>query len=259
MKTLRLMTYNVHRCVGTDRKLDVERVAEVIAAERPDVVALQELDVLRARTKGVDQAHRLAELLKMSFHFHPAMTVEEELYGDAILTALPERRIKARGLPLYKRVPGLEPRGALWVEVDVDGTKVQIINTHLGLVPQEQKRQAAALLGPDWMGADEWLAPGIVLGDFNATPYSATYRMLRTALRDAQAPTPSWPRAATSTFPSNFPFMRIDHVFMTKGLETVGVRSPFDARARVASDHLPLVVELEITATGDPAGSAAAP
>ena len=99
MKTFRLMTYNVHRCVGTDRKLDVERVAEVIAAERPDVVALQELDVGRARTQSVDQAHRLAELLKMSFHFHPAMAVEEELYGDAILTALPERRIKAQGLP----------------------------------------------------------------------------------------------------------------------------------------------------------------
>lgn len=248
MKTLRLMTYNVHRCVGTDRKLDVERVAEVIAAEKPDVVALQELDVLRARTKGVDQAHRLAELLKMSFHFHPAMTVEEELYGDAILTALPERRVKAKSLPLYKRVPGLEPRGALWVEVDVGGTKVQIINTHLGLIPQEQKRQAAALLGPDWMGADEWLAPGVVLGDFNATPYSATYRMLRTALRDAQAPTPSWPRPATATFPSSFPFMRIDHVFLTKGLETRGVNSPFSPLARVASDHLPLVVELEVTA-----------
>ncbi|KQV55300.1 MULTISPECIES: endonuclease/exonuclease/phosphatase family protein [unclassified Caulobacter] len=258
MKTLRLMTYNVHRCVGTDRRLDVERVAEVIAAERPDVVALQELDVRRARTKGVDQAHRLAELLKMSFHFHPAMTVEEELYGDAILTALPERRIKAKGLPLYRRVPGLEPRGALWVEVEVGGTKVQIINTHLGLVPQEQKRQAAALLGPDWMGADGWLAPGVVLGDFNATPYSATYRMLRTALRDAQAPSPTWPRPATATFPSSFPFMRIDHVFLTKGLETRGVSSPYDGRARVASDHLPLVVDLEITAETAPEASAAA-
>lgn len=258
MKTLRLMTYNVHRCVGADRKLDVERVAEVIAAERPDVVALQELDVRRARTRGVDQAHRLAELLKMSFHFHPAMAVEEELYGDAILTALPERRIKAKALPLYRRVPGLEPRGALWVEVEVGGTKVQIINTHLGLIPQEQKRQAAALLGPEWMGADAWVAPGVVLGDFNATPYSATYRMLRTALRDAQAPSPAWPRPATATFPSSFPFMRIDHVFLTKGLETRGVRSPYDARARIASDHLPLVVDLEITAADVPVEPAAA-
>lgn len=247
MKTLRLMTYNVHRCVGVDRRLDVERVAEVIAAERPDVVALQELDVRRARTRGVDQAHRLAELLRMSFHFHPAMAVEEELYGDAILTALPERRVRAKALPLYRRVPGLEPRGALWVEVEVGGTRVQIINTHLGLVPQEQRRQAAALLGPDWMGDDRWVAPGVVLGDFNATPYSATYRMLRTVLRDAQAPTPTRPRPATATFPSSFPFMRIDHVFLTKGLETRAVHSPYDPRARTASDHLPLVVELAIT------------
>lgn len=255
---LRLMTYNVHRCVGTDRALDVERVAEVIAAENPDVVALQELDVLRRRTKQVDQAHRLAELLKMKSHFHPAMAVEEELYGDAILTALPERRIKAAELPLYKRIPGLEPRGAIWVEVMVGGIPVQIINTHLGLVPQEQKRQAAALIGEQWMASEAWTAPGVLLGDFNASPYSATYRMLRTTLRDAQTQSPGWNRPATATFPSSFPFMRIDHVFLTKGLETVGVRSPYDSRARIASDHLPLVVDLEITVAGDPAEPAAA-
>ena len=255
---LRLMTYNVHRCVGTDRALDVERVAEVIAAEMPDVVALQELDVMRRRTRTVDQAHRLAELLKMKFHFHPAMAVEEELYGDAILTALPERRIRAEGLPLYRRVPGLEPRGALWVEVMVGDTPVQIINTHLGLIPQEQKRQAAALLGDTWMGDRQWTAPGVLLGDFNASPYSATYRLLRAAMRDAQTPVAGWTRAPTSTFPSSFPFMRIDHVFLTKGLKTLSVRSPYDARARTASDHLPLVVDLEVTAAGGGAPRAAA-
>ena len=253
------MTYNVHRCVGTDRKLDVERVAEVIAAEKPDVVALQELDVRRARTRGVDQAHRLAELLKMTSHFHPAMAVEEELYGDAILTWLPEKKVKADGLPLYTRIPGLEPRGAIWVTVDVGGTPVQIINTHLGLVPQEQKRQAAALLGEQWMAHEAWKAPGILLGDFNATPYSATYRLLRAALRDAQSPSPTWRQTPTATFPSSFPFMRIDHVFLTKGLETVGVSSPYGVLARAASDHLPLVVDLEITPADDPAGPAAGP
>jgi endonuclease/exonuclease/phosphatase family metal-dependent hydrolase len=250
---LRLMTYNVHRCVGTDRKLDVERVAEVIAAEKPDVVALQELDVRRARTRGVDQAHRLAELLKMSSHFHPAMTVEEELYGDAILTALPEKKVKADGLPLYTRIPGLEPRGAIWITVEVGGTPVQIINTHLGLVPQEQKRQAAALLGEQWMAHEAWKAPGILLGDFNASPYSATYRLLKAALRDAQTQSPTWRKTPTATFPSSFPFMRIDHVFLTKGLETVNVSSPYGALARVASDHLPLVVDLEISPADAPA------
>ena len=59
-------TYNVHRCLGTDRRLDVGRIAEVIAAEEPDIVALQEVDVGRARTGGVDQAHRIAERLGMT-------------------------------------------------------------------------------------------------------------------------------------------------------------------------------------------------
>jgi endonuclease/exonuclease/phosphatase family metal-dependent hydrolase len=249
--TLRLMTYNVHRCVGTDRRLDIERVAEVIAAEAPDVVALQELDVGRLRTRREDQAHRLADLLKMSFHFHPAMTVEEELYGDAILTALPERRIRAEGLPLYRRIPGLEPRGALWVEVMVGDRPVQIINTHLGLVPQEQRGQAAALLGDRWTGAEAWTPPGVLLGDFNAAPASATYRMLRGAMRDAQSSGP-WSGRPIPTFPSRLPFMRIDHVFLTDGLATRRVWSPRDARARLASDHLPLVVELEFTAAGAP-------
>src|SRR5204863_261863 len=49
----RILTYNVHRCVGTDRKLDVARVADVIAAQEPDIVALQELDVGRMRTDHV--------------------------------------------------------------------------------------------------------------------------------------------------------------------------------------------------------------
>lgn len=245
---LRVMSYNVHRCVGTDKRLDVERIAEVIDAMNPDVVCLQELDVGRQRTRGVDQAHRLGELLRMAHHFHPAMYVEEERYGDAILTHLPERLVRAGPLPFYRGVPGLEPRGALWVAVQVpDGgggtVELQIINTHLGLVPKEQQRQAAALIG-DWMAADAWKAPGILVGDFNATPRSKPYRMLAAALKDCQAG-----RTATSTFPSKFPFMRIDHVFMTPGLKVASVESPYDPRARTASDHLPLVVELEIGAT----------
>src|SRR5580704_12058191 len=165
---VRILTYNVHRCVGIDRRLDVGRVAEVIAAQAPDIVALQELDVGRARTGGVDQAHQLAERLGMAFHFNAALRVEEEQYGDAILTALPERLVKAGPVPGYRRMPRLEPRGALWVEVMVGGASLQVINTHLGLVPREQQIQAATLAGPRWLGAAA--GPTVLLGDLNATP-----------------------------------------------------------------------------------------
>ena len=76
----RIVTYNVHRCVGTDRRLDVGRIAAVLAELEPDIVALQELDVGRARTGGVDQAHEIARRLDMACHFHAALKVEEELY-----------------------------------------------------------------------------------------------------------------------------------------------------------------------------------
>jgi endonuclease/exonuclease/phosphatase family metal-dependent hydrolase len=63
----------VHRCVGVDGRLSPERIAEVIASCQADIVALQELDVCRARTGGVDQAHMIARRLGMEMHFHPAL------------------------------------------------------------------------------------------------------------------------------------------------------------------------------------------
>jgi endonuclease/exonuclease/phosphatase family metal-dependent hydrolase len=66
----RILTYNVHGCIGTDRRLDVGRIVEVIAAFEPDIVALQELDVGRARSGGVDQAHEIARGLDMACHFN---------------------------------------------------------------------------------------------------------------------------------------------------------------------------------------------
>ncbi|MDY6924370.1 MAG: EEP domain-containing protein, partial [Pseudomonadota bacterium] len=117
----RLLTYNVHRCVGVDRRLDVDRIAGVIAEYEPDIVCLQELDVGRARTGMVDQASAIAERLAMTYHFHAAMTVEAEEYGDAILTLRPERLVKSGALPTLRGIPGLEPRGALWAAIDIDG------------------------------------------------------------------------------------------------------------------------------------------
>ena len=239
----RIVTYNVHRCVGNDRRLDVARIAAVLAELRPDIVALQELDVGRARTGHVDQAHEIARRLEMTHHFHAAMKVEEERYGDAILTSYPEKLVKTGPLPGHPRIPQLEPRGALWVEVEIEGRPVQIINTHLGLVPREQQVQAAYLAGPSWLEhpACEW--PTILAGDFNATASSVVYRTLTQRLhpsrRLARRKQPS------STFPSPLPVLRIDHHFVSPGIEVQDVFAPFDPLCRVASDHLPLVMDFD--------------
>ena len=189
---VRILTYNVHRCLGADRRIDVARVAQVIAAEAPDIVALQEVDVGRARTGGIDQAHALARRLGMASRFHAALRVEEEQYGDAILTARPERLIKAGPLPGYPRISRLEPRGALWVAVDLgQGREVQVINTHLGLVPREQQIQAGALAGPDWLAAADRRDPLILVGDFNATQRTLAHRILTGSLVNAHGLKPA--------------------------------------------------------------------
>jgi len=238
----RILTYNVHRCVGTDRRLDVGRVAEVIAAQSPDIVALQELDVGRARTGGVDQAHRLAQRLGMAFHFNAAFKVEEELYGDAILTTLPERLIKAGPLPTHPRISRLEPRGALWVAVSIGGVELQVINTHLGLVPREQRGQAAALAGADWLGAAK--GPLIVVGDMNATPRTVVYRTFAARLTESRRAVRFAGRVPS--FPSTFPVLAIDHVFVSAAVVVEAVRTPLDPLSRLASDHLPLVVDFSL-------------
>jgi endonuclease/exonuclease/phosphatase family metal-dependent hydrolase len=245
----RILTYNVHRCVGTDRKLDVARVADVIAAQEPDIVALQELDVGRMRTGLVDQAHEIAEQLDMTFHFHAAMEVEEELYGDAILTCYPERLIQAAPLPGYGRPTLIEPRGALWIAVDIgEGGWVQIINTHLGLIPREQQAQAQALAGPSWVRHPLCTGPTILLGDFNATAASQVYRCLTRDLLDARQLAPP-PRSPTSTFPSAMPVLRIDHAFVSRDIAVTAAFAPYDALTRAASDHLPLVIDFETVST----------
>jgi endonuclease/exonuclease/phosphatase family metal-dependent hydrolase len=240
----RILTYNVHRCVGTDRRLDVGRVAAVMAALNPDIVALQELDVGRARTGGVDQAHEIARRLDMACHFHAALTVEEERYGDAILTCYPERLIQVGPLPGHPRIRQLEPRGALWIEVEIDGKPVQIVNTHLGLVPVEQRAQAEWLAGPAWLGHPHCTGTKILLGDFNATGTSAVYRTLSAKLKAARGLSPR--RSPTATFPSTLPVLRIDHLFVSSDIRVTDVFAPFDPLARAASDHLPLVMDFEV-------------
>lgn len=249
-RRLKLLTYNVHSCRGSDGRVDPVRIAEVIAALRPDIIALQELDVGRQRSGGVDQAAFIASYLRMEAHFHPALHVEEEKYGDAILTALPSRVIKAGALPSRG-----EPRGAIWVSVDCDGAELQVINTHLGLRGRERIEQVQALLGPGWMGSPECRHCAFVLtGDFNAVPSSAAYRMLARRGVDAQLASAARVRP---TFPSRFPFLRIDHIFVGEGVHAVEAEVCFSPLARAASDHLPLLATIALPR--EAAGAAGVP
>ncbi len=242
---VKLLTYNVRRCLGTDGTLSPARIAAVIAQTGAEIIALQELDVGRPRSGGVDQAEAIAAELGMRVHFNAALTVLEERYGDALLTPRPSRLVKAGPLPGLAAKPHLEPRGALWAAVDLgEGSELQVIVTHLGLRSAERQAQAAALLGPDWLGHPDCRDPAVLLGDFNAVPGGQTFRRLAGALADLRrAPGIA---GSPATFPSRFPLLRLDHVFArgpVRPLSLAAVRTPL---ARIASDHLPLLVEVEV-------------
>jgi endonuclease/exonuclease/phosphatase family metal-dependent hydrolase len=239
-----VLTYNVHSCVGTDRNLDPQRIADVIAATGADIVALQELDVGRHRTGAIDQANVIASLLKMEAHFHPALQVVEEKYGDAIMTALPTSLVKAGPLPSRG-----EQRGALWVQVEFAGAKMNVLNTHLGLRGFDRRAQIEALLGEEWIGHSAFQAcPSIVCGDLNAGASSPVYQALSRRFNDAQLSLGKKPK---KTYPSRFPLLRLDHIFVSPHLEVARcevIATPQSARS---SDHLPLLAELALARVAD--------
>ncbi len=241
---LRVMTYNVHSCIGVDGKLASERIARVIARAKPDVVALQELDAGRTRTAGENQAELIAHYLEMQYHFYPHIHVEDEKYGDAILTHLPMRIVKTGQLPGYLPGETLEPRGALWVAIDLHGTEVNVVNTHLGLTSRERILQIKALLGDEWLGQLNADQPAILCGDFNCVPSSKGYRLLSSRFLDAQAQLKE--HRPVCTFYSRMPSFRIDHVFIQPGIRVTGITVPCSELAKVASDHLPLIADLTI-------------
>jgi endonuclease/exonuclease/phosphatase family metal-dependent hydrolase len=247
-KAFRVMTYNVHRCVGLDGRHSPHRIADIIAQANPDIVALQELETGHPRTGSVDQAQVIAGILKTDFHYHAARSRGEARFGNAVFSRLPMRKIHSAILPTLPNVP-LQTRGALWVGVRVGTEEVQIINTHLGLLHRERFLQAGALCSEDWLAHPVYRGqPRILCGDFNATTASRVYRLFMESLHDARSLSAS---TAGRTWPSFLPVFRYDHIFVCPRFTVRQVSVPKTPLAVLASDHLPVVADVEIQDPAD--------
>jgi endonuclease/exonuclease/phosphatase family metal-dependent hydrolase len=244
---LRIMTYNVHRCEGGDGQISPTRIARVIAEARPDIVALQELDVGRRRTGGLDQADAIARELAMEFHFHAALTIASEQYGDAILSRFPSRVIKQGLLPNPRWRPFMETRGALWIRIATPAGEVDVVNTHLGITQGERRTQVNALIGHDWLRGEGADRPLLLVGDLNALPGSRTCKVLAASLGLQLSPTRRF-GGPHATFPSRRPVFRLDHVMAGAGIDIHSIEVVRGPAAQVASDHLPLLAAFSVAA-----------
>jgi endonuclease/exonuclease/phosphatase family metal-dependent hydrolase len=238
-----IMTYNVHSCIGSDGKASPSRIADVIGQAGPDIVALQELDLGLIRTGLTDQAQVIAEQLKMNFHFHPSLKVEKGLYGNAILSRFPMQLILARGLPIYPHHRRFEKRGALWVEIRIHDSRVQVINTHLALHRRERLLQADLLTGPEWLKHPDCHPPALLCGDINALPWSRVVRRFKESLIDIRNKVPG--RGLQGTWPSRFPLLRLDYIFASPDVRVKNIRVLNTPLTRIASDHLPFMARIE--------------
>ncbi len=134
---LRVLTYNILHGAGLDGKLDLARTAEVIKRVNPDLVALQEVDKGTQRSGRVDEAAELGRLTGMHAVFGKAMDFNGGQYGEAILSRYPFESTNLHALPQIK---GREPRGALDVQIKVEGQPLRFISTHWDHLDDDSNR-----------------------------------------------------------------------------------------------------------------------
>jgi endonuclease/exonuclease/phosphatase family metal-dependent hydrolase len=236
------MTYNVHGCVGLDGRLSVRRVAEVLARYNPHFVALQELDTGRRRSGFRDQLRELSQLWPSEPYFFPAMVKGQGAYGIGCLSRLPVLEWQGRKLPRARAV-GSEPRVAIVARVKLpDGGNMVLVNTHLGLTRAERMAQIAGLE----VLLDETEDPLVLLGDLNCPPRSKEMRRLLGRLQASC-------QVAPRTWFGSFPLRVLDYILLRRAGQVTKTFAPIDPLTVVASDHLPLLVDLELE--GEHAGT----
>ena len=220
--TMRIMTWNVHGTFTLNPKFDVDGVCSIIRHWSPDVVALQEVD---SRGRADDPFALLAKAVGDHSVDARSIVTEDGDYGQVLLSRWPfAEPPKISDVSYQER----EPRRAIAARILTDHGEVRVIATHLGLSIHERHAQAHTLAG--------LVEPTrtLVLGDFNDWFW---VRSVRGVLAQT-CPV----RTRLRTFPSRFPLLRLDRIYVTRdGL----IRSAWtDRKARSCSDHLPVIADV---------------
>jgi endonuclease/exonuclease/phosphatase family metal-dependent hydrolase len=227
--TVRVMTWNIHSGVGTDRCFDLSRVVDTIVHHDPDIVALQEVDSRRT----IAPARSAFAVLREAVGHHgveaKSIVAPDGEYGQLVLSRWPLGPAQIHDITHAKR----EPRRAIEVEIAVPAGAFRLIATHFGLTFSERRSQARRLVAI----ARPHAMTTVMLGDFNEWFWPAS---LRGALaRELPG------RTRHATFPSWCPLFHLDRIFCWPA---EAMRASFvDHSARRVSDHLPVIADIVIS------------
>lgn len=221
-----IASYNIHKCVGQDGKFDPDRIIEVIREIGPDVIALQEVDQRFGKRNSLLDPDRLERRTGLVPVVSSLSGHSLGWHGNVVLAR--------KGVPATARrllLPGVEPRGALVVDLDLTTGPLRVIAAHLGLLRRCRALQARMLMEAAEPDDDR---PVVVMGDLNEWRLGP-----RSALRELE-PRFGPLEAAVPSFPSSYPLWALDRVLACPQSLIASLEVHDTDLARQASDHLPL-------------------
>jgi endonuclease/exonuclease/phosphatase family metal-dependent hydrolase len=238
MGTVRIATYNVHKCRGLDGRVRPERIVRVLRELDADILALQEVVGLRSGDPRSGQARYFARELGYRFVMGETRRLAGAPYGNLLLSRFAIH--SARNYDIS--AGGREPRGCLRADVVIDGSApLHVFNVHLGTSFFERRRQARRLVSGEILGQPGLAGSRVVLGDFNEWTNGLVSRLLAARLLSADIERHLGRRR---TYPGVLPFLHLDHIYFDPHFELVKMALHKSRAAMIASDHLPLLADL---------------
>lgn len=227
-------SYNIHKCVGLDKRFDPDRTAAVIAEIGADIIALQEADQRFGRRAGLLELGRLKRECGLIPVPLSGLSRGHGWHGNVLLF----REGKVRDVHQLK-LPGIEPRGALVVDVDLETGPLCIVAAHLSLLRRSRAKQAEAILAAIKSKVSR---PVLLLGDFNEWRRGG-YSSLKN-LDPAFGPL----TGAVPSFPARYPIFPLDRILGNPQHMVSAVEVHDTSLARIASDHLPIKARIDLAA-----------
>ena len=247
---LRVLSYNIHRAIGVDRRFLLRRIAEILAHHNADILLLQEVDVGVPRSRRLNLASELAEQLEYPYcAVGLNVKLRTGMYGNATLSRFPILEKRNIDLTIGTR----KARGCLFTKMELlssndqkQGLELALFNLHLGLAGKERVQQLELVIRSPEFGELSSMNPCMVAGDFN------DWRTrLPTSLKEnhgfACANEHSSKKAMRATYPSFAPTLALDKIFYRGRMRVLASRRCRLRVSKVASDHLPVLVDFDIS------------
>jgi len=231
---LTIVSYNVHECVGTDGHRDPERVARLIRELKADIVGLQEVDFSPLNGKKSYQLNYLSQATGLHAIAGPTIRRVDAEFGNALLTRPEMNAIQLHDVSF----PGRQPRGVIDALIPFDGKKLRVLVTHLGLHARERKHQVQLLLAI--LDQERKSDCTVLLGDINEwRPQGFGIRAFNARLGRG---------ISARTFPSFYPVFALDRIWVFPRAALIEKTIPHHRLARIASDHLPVRIIIDLSA-----------